>query len=223
MEYRLQGSPDWPALYAIFGRLECEGLAALAAARDYALRFTLARGQPFSRGLKIDGSGIAKRSNPLPIKSRKRSRLSSPTRRGCLRLNRFADVGNPVIPDCVTSRSPISRPRVVVVIVVEDEILIRLPVVSALEMADNSRQCCRGAIMHLRLCPSELANTTALMNPERGTRHGAVTGGCRIGQPRAYNNASSGRYRCANRVAAARLREDRYLRKRSNKSRRSAG
>ena len=67
----LQGSRDWPALFAIYGRLESEGLPALAASRDYGLRFILARRERLSHGLKIDGSGIARRSNPLPIKIQK--------------------------------------------------------------------------------------------------------------------------------------------------------
>lgn len=41
-----------------------------------------------------------------------------------------------VTPDWFTSMAPMSPPRVIVVIVVEDEIMIRLPVVSALEAAD---------------------------------------------------------------------------------------
>ena len=86
---RLQGSRDWPAaLCAIFGRLKSEGLAALATSRDYGLRFILARGELLSRDLKIDGSGIARRSHPLPTESRKRARLSSPRWAcGCPRPN----------------------------------------------------------------------------------------------------------------------------------------
>jgi len=56
-----------------------------------------------------------------------------------------------------------------------------------------------------------------------GTRGGVVRGGCRCAPPRSCNIWSSARCRCANRAAAARLRENLCRRRRSNKFRHSAG